>query len=228
VAIQLENGYTKIANQIFDVLAKTPLNGTQRRIIDVLFRYTYGFNRKEHELSETFISKATVIDKRQVRRELNKLIEAKIILIMKEATFTEPRILTFNKNYKHWAIAKNTTEGILDHSPGDKIPLTTEGELDPQEIQIKYNIKESAHNNFENLWSLYPNKKGKGKISEAQIKKLYSIGIDELTRCIDRYKQSKEEWKAWQQGSTFFNSGYVDYLDANYEEEPKKKTWGWS
>jgi len=81
---------------------------------------------------------------------------------------------------------------------------------------------------FENVWSLYPNKKGKDKVAKAQIKKLQIIGIEELTRCVNRYKQTKEEWKAWQQGSTFFNGGYVDYLDINFEDKPKEQTWGWS
>lgn len=77
---------------------------------------------------------------------------------------------------------------------------------------------------FESIWNLYPNKKGKGQISDTQKTKLFEIGLEELSRCIDRYRHSKEDWKAWQHGSTFFNSGYVDYLDKNYTNElPKSK-----
>jgi hypothetical protein len=85
--------------------------------------------------------------------------------------------------------------------------------------------KENIYNElFESLWTLYPNKKGKGQVGDTQKKKLHDIGFDELSRCIERYKKSKENWKEWQQGSTFFNSGYVDYLDKNVEVEvPRKK-----
>ena len=78
---------------------------------------------------------------------------------------------------------------------------------------------------FEKVWKLYPNKKGKGKLtsSKTKLKKIYQLG-DELIRCIDRYKDSKEEWKKWQDGSTFFNSGYVDYLDQNYTEMKDNKS----
>ena len=55
---KLENGYSPIANEILEQLCRQNLNGTQFRIIMVVWRYTYGFSRKEHELSETFISKA--------------------------------------------------------------------------------------------------------------------------------------------------------------------------
>ena len=72
---------------------------------------------------------------------------------------------------------------------------------------------------FEKLWKLYPNKKGKGRVSKTQKQKLLKIGYDEMSRTIDRYKDglSKDDWRKPQNGSTFFNSGYVDYLDKNYE-----------
>ena len=40
-----------------------------------------------------------------------------------------------------------------------------------------------------------------------------------MVRAIDRYKSDLEkdsDWRKPQNGSTFFNSGYVDYLDKNY------------
>ncbi len=72
---------------------------------------------------------------------------------------------------------------------------------------------------FERLWILYPNKKGKGQVSDSAKLKLSQIGYDEMVRAIDRYKAELEKDKDWrkpQNGSTFFNSGYIDYLDANY------------
>lgn len=73
---------------------------------------------------------------------------------------------------------------------------------------------------FESIWKLYPSKKGKGQVSDSKKKALYDIGYDELSRAIERYKAglARDEWRKPQNGSTFFNSGYVDYLDANYTE----------
>ena len=78
---------------------------------------------------------------------------------------------------------------------------------------------------FESIWKLYPNKKGKGQVSDSKKKTLYEIGYDELARAIERYNSDlkKEEWRKPQNGSTFFNSGYVDYLDANYSPLPEKQ-----
>ena len=73
---------------------------------------------------------------------------------------------------------------------------------------------------FERLWQMYPNKKGKGQVSETQKKRLLSIGEDALVKAIERYSaelKKDADWRKPQNGSTFFNSGYVDYLDANYK-----------
>lgn len=78
---------------------------------------------------------------------------------------------------------------------------------------------------FEAAWKLYPNKKGKGQISDAKKKKLFDIGLEKLSTAIWRYQEEldKEEWRKLQNGSTFFNSGYLDYLDGNYTPSDKKE-----
>lgn len=82
---------------------------------------------------------------------------------------------------------------------------------------------------FEKLWKLYPRKQGKGQVSPASKKRLADIGEEHMIRAIERYKKGleAEPWRKAQNGSTFFNSGYVDYLDENYEEikpQPQEKT----
>lgn len=98
-------------------------------------------------------------------------------------------------------------------------------------------VKESKVNNknnmckadalalFEHLWKLYPIKRGKGKVSDAQKMKLLKIGFDEMSRAMERYKQYVEsvDYLPYQNGSTFFTSGYVDYLDANYVKDIREK-----
>ena len=71
---------------------------------------------------------------------------------------------------------------------------------------------------FDRLWKLYPLKRGKGQISNTQKVKLFEIGFDEMNRAIQRYKEYVEgsDYLHYQNGSTFFNSGYIDYLDNNY------------
>ena len=78
---------------------------------------------------------------------------------------------------------------------------------------------------FESIWTLYPVKMGKGSVSKTQKKNLQDIGYEQIKRCIERYVSEMEslnrERKYWKNGSTFFNSGDVDYLDCNAEEKKK-------
>ena len=124
-------------------------------------------------------------------------------------------------------------------SDDKSLPVAVSEEEIEEEIEKDKDInkKHSASDNapskkdisdfFEQIWLLYPCKKGKGQVSDSKKKTLFNIGLEEMTRAIERYKDdlAKEDWRKPQNGSTFFNSGYVDYLDANYTPlEPKKQT----
>jgi len=79
---------------------------------------------------------------------------------------------------------------------------------------------------FEECWQLYPRKEGKGSISDKKKKEIYSFG-DEFKRAIQRYKDKISKDNIQEQyikmGSSFFNTGYVDYLDINYQQMMPQK-----
>ena len=229
---QKENGYTVIANEILEVLAKAKLNGTQRSILDIIFRYTYGFNRKSHEFSISFISKAIDVHVNQVQRELKKLIEMKIVSVEKNYSATTSKILKFNKNYEAWVTTKTLvpTNKLVPTKTLEESQLKSclgTNELVGQERNTKEKLKKTYGENFEQLWSLYPKKEGKGKVSDKQKKELAKMPYEEMVRAIERYKaklkKENVEDRYIQHGSTFFNSGYIDYLDVNYQDiKPKQ------
>ena len=99
------------------------------------------------------------------------------------------------------------------------LPVTL-GNATDIDIDIDNNIGDF----FEKVWHLYPKKKGKGQVSKTQKAKLFKVGYDHLVRCIERYTKENEDERYQQYGSTFFNSGYIDYLDENYiESKPTSK-----
>lgn len=85
---------------------------------------------------------------------------------------------------------------------------------------------ESLDQFYESIWKLYPVKKGKGQVSKTKKKVLQRIGYEHIKRCIDRFvddmEDSNRDKKYWMHGSTFFNGGYVDYLDENFKNDVKK------
>lgn len=102
---------------------------------------------------------------------------------------------------------------------------TPEIEIDlDKDTDTKKNIEDF----FEKLWELYPKKEGKGSVADKKKKELYEIGYEHLERCIERYKdkiaRERTERKFIKQGSSFFNTGYIDYLDKNYKQEQPTST----
>ena len=125
------------------------------------------------------------------------------------------------KSFLCWKSEKNGAYSLLV----DQIAT----ELQPDCNQVATNNKkapirrESLDSFFDSVWKLYPIKKGKGKVSKAQKQKLQKLGYDQLKRCVDRFVEDMEkehrDKQYWPYGSTFFNSGYVDYLDENCEQK---------
>ena len=94
-----------------------------------------------------------------------------------------------------------------------------------KERYVDISLQDKIDENFELLWSLYPRKKGKNSVSKKAKKEAYKIGYDHMARAIDRYAKENEKTDPQyiMYGSSFFNTGYVDYLDENYEP-PKNST----
>lgn len=115
----------------------------------------------------------------------------------------------------------------------DNADIIRQSRVEKSRVENKNNMcKADVLALFEKLWKLYPLKKGKARISDTQKIKLYEIGFDKMSRAIERYKQYVEsiDYLQYQNGSTFFNSGYVDYLDENYlpakeGKKPKKNSF---
>ena len=124
---------------------------------------------------------------------------------------------------KEKALIGQKSGQISDKStPEIEIEKEIDIDIDTNNMQKEHTEKVSKKeidDFFEKVWKLYPLKRGKGQISDTQKKKLYNIGFEQLSIAIERYKDElkKDDWRTQQNGSTFFNSGYVDYLDGNYQ-----------
>lgn len=97
---QLEDGHTRVANEIMEHIVMFNGNGTQFRILIFIWRYTYGFRRKEHEISISFISKGIGASKSQVDRELTALIDRNVVTVTR--LDGNRRALGFNKDHTAW------------------------------------------------------------------------------------------------------------------------------
>lgn len=99
---QKENGYTSIANELLEQIYGRRFSTSQFKILLLIMRFTYGFNRKFASLSNSFISNGTGIHEVTVSKEIGSLIDDGVIIEKRKPTFNEPRMIGVNKNYESW------------------------------------------------------------------------------------------------------------------------------
>lgn len=138
-------------------------------------------------------------------------------------------VVDMKKEYLLISVDKNNKNVVINSINvfGNSINAVenSQSRVEKSKEENKKIIVQSALALFESLWKLYPCKKGKGQVLETQKLKLLDIGFEEMSRAVERYKKEWEkdkEWRKEQNGSTFFNSGYVDYLDENYVPGKKR------
>ena len=72
----------------------------------------------------------------------------------------------------------------------------------------------NAH--YEELWKLYPSKRGKNSVSITRRTKLYDVSISDMEKAVKRYVgelEQKGKMDYILNGSTWFNGRYEDYMD---------------
>lgn len=97
---QKEDGHTPIANEIMEALAGVSLNGTQFRLVMVILRKTYGWNKKMDTIGLLQFCEVTGLPKKLVSRELNRL--ARRLIITAWGDDHHPKQYGIQKDHSRW------------------------------------------------------------------------------------------------------------------------------
>lgn len=100
---QVENGYIRIATELYEQLYQIPLNASQLRIVLFIIRNTYGYHRKQWKISAGYISRGTGISLRNVRYGLKHLEALNIINVSHTGTGAINTV-SINKKYTTWNV----------------------------------------------------------------------------------------------------------------------------
>ena len=96
---QTENGYTMIANELLEALARIRLSGEETQVFFTILRKTYGFKKKGDHISLSQFVLSTGIMKPNICRALSKLITKKMIIKTDNDNITSYSI---QKDYTRW------------------------------------------------------------------------------------------------------------------------------
>ena len=114
---QKENGYTSISNEILEALARLNVPASERRIVDVIIRKTWGYidnngNKKIWDrIAYSQFSNYTGIPKQNVHRAVNKLLY-KMVIERKPCSKRGDYEYRLQKDYDKWIglSSKQTTK----------------------------------------------------------------------------------------------------------------------
>lgn len=126
---QKENGYTSIANELLEQIYRRRFSASQLKILLLVIRFTYGFNRKTAALSNTFIAAGTGIHEITVSKEVGTLLRDNVLKLHKKPTFHNSRVIGINKDYESWRNHLELAEALSVSEIFDRVSETGETEL---------------------------------------------------------------------------------------------------
>jgi phage replication O-like protein O len=96
-----KKGFMRVPNDIAEAIISAPLTANELKVLFVIMRQTYGFNRTEKDISISQIQKITGLAKGGISAALTKLKSKNIIKTEKQAK-NKPQIVSINTNVIEW------------------------------------------------------------------------------------------------------------------------------
>jgi len=115
---KLENGFTRIANEILEALLAAGMTGIEWEVVGVVIRLTYGWNRASAPISYGIMAKLTGRSRRNLIKAVAQLKERKILHVKGESIgrgYAKPNV---------YSIHPSLTKGVVTHrSPTRRKPV---------------------------------------------------------------------------------------------------------
>ena len=99
---QLENGYTRIANELYDAIIAFDFTKRQAKLVHAIIRYTYGFHRKEWATTFVEIARITRMDRHNTMKAAQELEAMQVLGV--ESTPRKGVNVCLQKDYGRWAL----------------------------------------------------------------------------------------------------------------------------
>lgn len=108
---KLKDGYTQIAHEILEKLARMPLAPNQWRVLLIIIRKTYGFHLKVDYIANSQIGEATGLCKAVISRCLKELNDRQLII-------RKGKYIGFQKDWEKWdKLAVQSTLDLETETP---------------------------------------------------------------------------------------------------------------
>lgn len=96
---QVEDGHVRLANELFDAILSFKFSGRQLKVLMAIIRKTYGYNKKEDDISSSQIAALCSLNRGHVSTTINHLAKMRVI---NKAQGVFGCVLSINKQYMEW------------------------------------------------------------------------------------------------------------------------------
>ena len=97
---QVEDGYTKVANELLESVMAAPLTLREMRVVMAVIRVTYGWNRKQARLTGGLLAKLTGLPETIASKTLAGLIAKRVVLRLGGSRSP----ISLNKHAEEWEL----------------------------------------------------------------------------------------------------------------------------
>lgn len=198
---QLEDGYVRIANELFDAVLRFPFSKRQQTILWAVMRKTYGYRKKRDDISLSQLSQITGLDASNISKAINELAQMKVLL---KRPGKYGQVLEVQKDFQSWRSGcfnqpwsfRPEHPGCFDQST--LVVLTKTKDNDQKTITNTSarpvgRVKTTSSVRFGEFWSAYPKKTGR----KPSLKKWTDRNLDSIaTKIIGnvRARVASGEW----------------------------------
>lgn len=111
---QVENGFTRIANELFPALVSRDFSGAECRAIWAVIRMTYGYHKLEVALPSQKLAGLMGVSDRYARGVLSSLVQKGVLELVRPAKGPNPPTIRFIKNYDRWKVRPDADMTLWD------------------------------------------------------------------------------------------------------------------
>lgn len=235
---QKEDGYTPIANELFEAILKADFTKRQLLIIMAIARMTYGYSKKSDALSSVQIANLTGINRPKVSETLRELIDMNVVIKHDSGRQAHGQLvneISINKLYKSWTLTDTKTVPVDRYQNGTGTKLVTDTEMVPptgtklgtQQIPKRDTHKTNKTNkaivsDFETFWKNYPRKEAKKKAQDYWLKN--KPNLNEVLTALQWQIKSD----AWLRGFIPLPTSYLNqerWTDEPFKTEKEEPDW---
>ena len=209
---QVENGYTRIANELYEKILVFPFTKRQLLIVLAVIRKTYGFGKKEDDMTLTQLADMTGIDLANVSRTVKEL-HCMNVLLKQQGRYGY--VLGISKDYRKWKTLPKQQEVVKSTSDLCQYGNSVLPKQQTQKTTTKNNNKRKEHPLFPQFYEHYPVHKERTRAAKAFAKIDPSEELLALMLGAIDNQMAEREWKKntnqfvpdWKHPATWLNSG---------------------